>query len=89
MVVSSVAAARGKNKKILNNLLNAQTRKGIELTTAVRGRRLAGALVLGPGVSSWQTRRLNSLNSFHCNSVQMVRLLQLLKIVVNVRSVND
>ena len=33
------------------------------LTTAVSGRRLAGALVLGPGVSSWQTRRLNSLNS--------------------------
>ena len=32
------------------------------LTTAVSGRRLAGALVLGPGVSSWQTRRLNSLN---------------------------
>ena len=35
------------------------------LTTAVSGRRLAGALVLGPGVSSWQTRRLNSLNSLN------------------------
>ena len=37
----------------------------IDLTTAVSGRRLAGALVLGPGVSSWQTRRLNSLNSLN------------------------
>ena len=36
----------------------------IDLTTAVSGRRLAVALALGPGVSSWQTRRLNSLNSF-------------------------
>jgi len=39
----------------------------INLTTAMSGRRLAGALVLGPGVASWQTRRLNSLNRYTVN----------------------
>ena len=57
----------------------------IDLTTAVSGRRLAGALVLGPGVSSWQTRRLNSLNSNCVASISgtLLSLLRILKIISN------
>ena len=50
-------------KIVLHKQLKQLPRHAADLTTAVSGRRLAGALVLGPGVSSRQTRRLNSLNS--------------------------